>query len=725
MTSKNLFFKRMKKDLEQRIWLPVVFFIIGFLMTEMPLISQLNRWKDRIDYVEKTHQFLVESFFTPASVVTIMVVCVAMVSALSGFLYMHSAKKLDVYHSMPIKRETLFLQQYVYGILYYVVPMLVHVVLCLVICAANGVMSAAVLGRAFGFFLVQLLIYIMCYSVVLLAVCLTGNLVISVLGSVILLVYSLILAGLKMGLMNSFFVTYYGSDEMADVPAFTPVHLIYNMLMEMSNNETDYFVYTDYMGAYAKLIFAAVAYTAIALFLYKKRPTEAAGKTMVFPITEPVVKTMVVFPAAILSGYLFQAIIGGDFLSFFFGCVFGLVIVCPLMEVIFRKDVKAVFSHPLQMVFNGVLVIGVVLILQFDLLGYDTYIPDEKKVESYAVDCDFVPTIRSGYGDSYSYRFDNMVMADNESTRKLLEHAAEFTRPMRRGELEERVERGEISISHVTVKYNLKNGGEVCRSYLINVADEQVMQWLADTYNDNQFKQGVYPVFEEGRENYYMGILLDGTYTSEDVFLSEEEMQRFVDTYRRELTNLTFEEIVSEEAVSKLAFALKAREEGITSVAVTETREYASYEEYEYYAEEYGYLIYPSFKQTLALLKEYGAEPITTIPAENVSAIRISDYSREADDHDGLYNKVVDWSYTAENGQSAEIEEILSSLVDTWLVNELANTNIAEDYIDVAVDYIYEDKEMTASLYFKRGQVPGFVLEDSDKIYEEMERAAW
>lgn len=712
----------MKQDLEQRIWLPVVFFIIGFLVTELPLISQLNAWQDRADFAERAHQYLMGNFFTPNVMITVIVACVAVVSALSGFIYMHSAKKLDVYHSIPIKREMLFLQQYVYGVLYYVIPMLVHVVLCIAICAANGALGMAVLGQALGFYLVELLIYLACYSVVIVAVCLTGNLVISVLGSAILLVYSLLLVLLKSGLMNTFFETYYGSDAYAltSIPAFSPVHLICNMIMDMSEGSVEYLVYTNHVGFYGKLIFAAVVYTLFALFLYKKRPTEVAGKTMAFPITEPIVKTMVVFPTAIVSGYLFTGIISnnGDFVWFLFGCIFGFVIICPLMEIIFRKDMKAVFSHPLQIAFNGVCVIGAVLILQFDLLGYDSYVPDEDKVESYAIDFGALDSIYSGYGDTYDYRFENMTITDNESTRKLLEHAAEFTRPLRRGELEAETEAGKVYSSYLEVKYNLKNGKSVYRSYLVNLADEQVMQWVADTYNDMQHKLGVYPVLSENREENYIGVLLECAYASEKIPLSEEKMQRFVDAYRRELTNLSFEEMHEQYPVAKLSFALREPEEEVTYPVVAEqSAAYYTESNFKYYAEEHGYMIYPSFTQTLALLEEYGAELVSEIPAEDVIEIKITDYSREANDNDGLNTKVVEVNYNAENGQLAEIGEIIPTLVDNQFLNRFKTSGTIEDYMEVYVTYIYDDMEMRNYMNFKKGEVPGFVLEDIENVF--------
>ena len=69
MTSKNLFFKRFKQDAEQRIWLPVILFLIAFLFMEIALVAEFEWLKTRNDYVTKALDYLTNDFFTPYSVI--------------------------------------------------------------------------------------------------------------------------------------------------------------------------------------------------------------------------------------------------------------------------------------------------------------------------------------------------------------------------------------------------------------------------------------------------------------------------------------------------------------------------------------------------------------------------------------------------------------------------------------------------------------------------------
>ena len=56
---------------------------------------------------------------------------------------------------------------------------------------------------------------------------------------------------------------------------------------------------------------------------------------------------------------------------------------------------------------------------------------------------------------------------------------------------------------------------------------------------------------------------------------------------------------------------------------------------FEYYSEESGYEIYPSFTQTIALLEEYGATIVNEIPAEDVITVEMGE-GRHQDCEKGL-----------------------------------------------------------------------------------------
>lgn len=720
MTSKSLFIKRMKQELEQRVWLPVVFFILSFLTMEMRLISHFDNIRDW--GTEPAEKYVMQTFLSiNDSGFVFFTILVAFVSALSGFSYLHSARKLDVYHSLPVRRKKLFGQQYVYGILYYAVPFLVHILLCIIICVGNGVGSSQIYGQFLGYIFVNLLVYLAVYSVTVFAVCLTGNIVVSVLGSVVLLVYSGILSVLKYELMRRFFVTYYspnGEDVLKGIWAFSPLHLLFQMCDSMSDN-TGYIDYTGFMGYYVKLFLMILVYTVGALWLYQKRQTESAGKSMAFGVTEPLIKTMVVFPASFGCGYIFCGIASNSnsFGWYLFGCIFGFIVICPLMEIIFRKDVKAVFARPIQLAVNGVLVLAVVFLFRLDVFGYDTYIPDADKVESYGI---YINEVNGRMNYSTYEMMNSIKVVDNESTRRLLEHGAECTRPLRTCRTD--ILNGDSEYTGISVRYYLKNGKKVCRSYAVDVGNPQVMQWLADTYDDDNYKEGLYSILSENFDKVYNGVEISSAYMTKSIQFSKEEMNRFLEVYREELRKFSFMEMTQSNAIAQLAFTVPYDGGvGAPDIYAENVQVYDEKVSFEYYYADSGYRIYPEFTESLSLLKSYGVDLEKKITLEDIISIEVEDATLEADDHNGLYDKLVTLNYAPEDMTAEEVQEILDSVIPNRFIEGVCSNRQVEDNIHLYIEFYNDDgRERTLYCSFKKDGIPEFIRVDMKEAAREM-----
>lgn len=127
MTSNRFFFKIMKEDLRHKIWmmalsvltstlmLPVVWLIwwsnrSGSGATDALFLLEENRPKAILQTIDffRGHFMLAGGFQTVAG---------ALVTGLSGFRYVFHKNMVDTYHSMPVKRSTLFASGYLNGIL--------------------------------------------------------------------------------------------------------------------------------------------------------------------------------------------------------------------------------------------------------------------------------------------------------------------------------------------------------------------------------------------------------------------------------------------------------------------------------------------------------------------------------------------------------------------------------------------------------------------------------
>ena len=113
MTSKNLCFKLMKEDLKRRVW-TIALTILGLVFTILiPTAIKCSEFMEEsptwnVTTRRRMINNILELLGVNGMAVTVLLVA-SVVWAVSGFHYLHNSKKVDFYHSIPVKRHVLFL----------------------------------------------------------------------------------------------------------------------------------------------------------------------------------------------------------------------------------------------------------------------------------------------------------------------------------------------------------------------------------------------------------------------------------------------------------------------------------------------------------------------------------------------------------------------------------------------------------------------------------------
>ena len=158
MTSKSLFFRLMKEDLKRRLWAFGLSFLTFFFA--MPVLAamgvtnleqQYALWMEdagnydfgagntaETEFSRRLGELAVESIGLENVVMGFLVITAALVLALTGFLYLHSRKQVDFYHSIPVRREILFTVRFVDGILSTIVMLALGAIICALIWGSWG-----------------------------------------------------------------------------------------------------------------------------------------------------------------------------------------------------------------------------------------------------------------------------------------------------------------------------------------------------------------------------------------------------------------------------------------------------------------------------------------------------------------------------------------------------------------------------------------------------------
>ncbi len=154
MTSKNLFFKLILENVKRRVWTIALGFLVFFFT--LP-VAEAFVFSDKRYYTYENYENYrrmidgnaLDIISAGNGFLVIVVVTAALICGVSSFAYLHSKKKVDFYHSLPVRRETLFAVSFVNGILIMVAVYLVNLLIAMAVMAANGMSPGMFVGAGF------------------------------------------------------------------------------------------------------------------------------------------------------------------------------------------------------------------------------------------------------------------------------------------------------------------------------------------------------------------------------------------------------------------------------------------------------------------------------------------------------------------------------------------------------------------------------------------------
>lgn len=641
MTSRSLFFKYMKENTKQRIWSLALTLLLCFFA--FPVMTAL--WSSTAFRPENLNSSLpadlalaqaqrdftrdmLRMYSMKGGALAFMLTIAAVVLAASGFAYLHSKKKTDFYHSLPIRREMLYAVTCLNGFLYMAVAYIGFLTIAAVMIRVKGVPFDW--GSLYLASVEHLCFFALVYMTAILSMLLTGNLVVGLLGTGVLFSWGPVICMTISAYFSEYFTTFYGDDSflLALSERTSPVAWYVKACMSSQPGR---------MALWAML--ATVVLFLLGMLLYRRRPSEAAGHAMAFPITEPIIRFLIVVPSSLLLGAMFHAMMYEDGWTVF-GLVCGLLLVSCIIEIIYHFDFKSLFAHKRQLLVSAVFVGVVFAVFRFDIFGYDRYLPATEKLASGGIYCDLLdPDATSQYHSTVEYTegwygvdfdampsstlADEMQIADDQGLELLHTIAAQGVhdaaqardRYMRGGGRSYDLEEDDAACHNVTIAWHLRNGRTVYRRYLVNVSG--VRAALEAVYDLDAYKTAMYPVLSLTADD-VAGI----NYKEEDecshVKLSGADMKAvLLAAYQEELQALTSETRAREMPIAEIQFKTNEQQALIQKLR-DEGGNYTLFNHYYYYP------IYPSFTKTIALLRACGIEVGGMVTPEKTASITLS-----------------------------------------------------------------------------------------------------
>ena len=212
MTSKNLSFKLMAEDLKRRVW-TIALTVLALIFAQIfPIAVKCSEYAEQAGkWNESTREYMetnILSLLMVNPMAAAVLIGAAVLWAVTSFCYLHNSKKVDFYHSIPVKRHVLYIVNYFNGIWVTAAVYLVFTAVTILLAGRCGISGGIHTGRIWMGALINVVFYSLLYTTVSAAMMLTGNIVVALLGTAVFFSYGPAVVGLSMAYMDTWFKTY-------------------------------------------------------------------------------------------------------------------------------------------------------------------------------------------------------------------------------------------------------------------------------------------------------------------------------------------------------------------------------------------------------------------------------------------------------------------------------------------------------------------------------------
>lgn len=592
MTSKISFSKLVKENLRHRLGgcIFTLFCFLGMILLFVIVIQNsmaYDGWTRK-----EVYQTILDATVTNDVLITVVVILGAFLG-ISGFSYLHSKKKVDYYHALPITRRELFWVITASSLLIFSIMLVATSLLKIVITTVLGYTTGTFLKHMLMSMFIYWLGFTSSYLVAVLAMIMTGNIIVGIMGTVVFITWiPVIIRYIVPVLSSTFFTSYVKPQHIVSYLDYgSPVFLLYRLLFE-GKEQWDY-------GQKA-VVFLAICIWIFLLamlcqWLFEKRPSESAEKAMVFPSWNPVIRFLLVIPASIYAGfYLYSMAIGSSKLWMFVGIILGVICFHGFIECIFQFDLHGMFASKKQMGAELLIALCIVLTFAFDVYGYDQYVPQKGKIEGIMVQSSNLVNTMDRTAETGEKGVTGMEM---EKTLSVLKKA-----------LKTKADPQDENTEFLQTTYYMKNGKRIQRNFCVEKENaDQILELL---FQDQKYKKNLFLLYSKDW-NTIEKVSWNNGEEEQDLFLTEEEKNQLFSSYLEEFDTLSYSDIKNTAPTGEML--------------VQRSTKYLNDPIEEYY------FIYPSFQKTLSFLQNKGCEVEPVLTNANIMEIKVlgSDMEQE------------------------------------------------------------------------------------------------
>ncbi|WP_406945305.1 DUF6449 domain-containing protein [Halobacillus sp. SY10] len=661
MRSKTSSFNKeiIKQDFRNVGWVSIVYFLGLFFIVPMQLFMEFGRDEPRIT----DDRGLFGGIFA-YELQSLLLIVMPVLMAVFLFRYLHVKGASDFAHSFPMKRGKLFHHHILSGMILLILPILLNYLVLVITAGVTDVTEYYTLANASYWLWLFTTMTLLIFAAGIFVGTLTGISAVQGVLTFILLFLPVGLYGLIAFHLTSYIKGYSG-DMVLDrsVQYFSP---LVDLLEYRSYGPEEVSVPVEVLSLFIYGGIAILFYVA-SVWLYKKRPLEAAGRALAVSALNPVFKLGVTFCFALFGGMYFsvaQNTYSWMITGYVIGGTFGFAAATMLLEKTWRvfnlKNLKGWLGYGVA---AGVLIAAIPLLWQ----NYESYVPEQNEVEKVY--------ISSGYWEYQQLADHDMKVpyitseAAIQSAINLHEKLINVSNPLKKGE------------DYFFFVYQMEDGSEIYRQYRID--EKKVRDEKKSVYETQEYKSIQYPVLALDVSE--INQLLMHPYSGQvgkDLY-DPEKISAFMEVLKQDLEQLSYDEMVTP----------KGLDTGVT-FTVNGTRENP------YYVR-----LYPSYENTMEWLKEEGMYEQVMTQAEDVQRAEVYSWPQSLDDRYSRPRFV----FERLRGDDIEPLEVTKNAQIETLFEGKANKE--EGAYLVAFYFDKNDPEPYEVLSFDEGDAPNFIKE--------------
>lgn len=443
----------------------------GVILLLVPLTFLLT-WLDRNEILDINIVAMdLLGFVSPMGLILSAVWSI--VSAMAVFSYLYNSRSVQLYHALPIRREGLYLTNYLSGLSFLVLPLGVVFLFTLAVEAVSGTLM---LWPLLQWLIAQVCFALFFYSFAAFCALFVGHIMALPVFYGILNFLAFGMSQLLSELFRQFVYGYHSWPAMSQLAQWlSPFIVLYREGGVRVAEDGGYF----FTGLATALVYAlaGLLLAALGLVVYRTRPLETAGDVVAVKWVRPVFKYGVAFCAAITIGIflreLFRTFLPGGMWPMLGLMVLGGLIGYFAAEMLLRKTFRV-----LRRSWKGALALCLVLTaaaltMNYDLIGFNRAPSRYNVVSVYLWGPYTYPSDSASHFDIYCTDSEDIeavlalhqaIARDQQELQDRLEHDRYST-----GYDPENPDQPLVQSQNVYFSYNLADGSQLTREYTLQL----------------------------------------------------------------------------------------------------------------------------------------------------------------------------------------------------------------------------------------------------------------